>query len=126
MSGTILLFGFESLPEIAALGKAVKPLGVDVVPVAKQDYHKSLGVLAGLDTVADEPRPYQGGALGGRMLVLCGLNEKVDALLPALREAGAGPECLKAVLTEHNRRWNPVALYGELVQERQEIRRMKR
>jgi hypothetical protein len=99
---------------------------VDVVPVAKQDYHKSLGVLAGLDCAADESRPYQGGALGGRMLVLCGLNEKVDALLPALREAGAGPECLKAVLTEHNRRWNVLALHKELLREQEEMRRLKR
>ena len=126
MSGKILLFGFESLMEIAALGKAVKPFGAEVVPVAKQDYHKTLGVLAELDAEIDEVRPYLGGPLGGRMLVLCGLNEKMDELLPVLRASGAGPECLKAVLTEHNRRWNPVALYGELVQERQEIRKMKR
>jgi len=126
MDGKILLFGFESLPEIAALGKAAKPFGADVVPVAKQDYHKTLGVLAGLDPVSDESRPYLGGPLGGRMLVLCGLNEKMDALLPVLRGAGAGPECLKAVLTEHNRRWNPVALYGELVREQQEMRKLKR
>ena len=40
-------------------------------------------------------------------------------LLPALNRAGAGPECLKAVLTAHNRTWDPVKLYRELQRERQ-------
>lgn len=123
MSGKILLFGFDSLMDVMALAAAVKPFGVELVSVSKKDYHQTLGVLAGLDTATDAPRPYMGGPLGGRMLVLCGLNEKMDDLLPVLRGSGAGPECLKAVLTEHNRRWNPVALYGELVRERQAMGR---
>ena len=126
MSGKILLFGFDSLPELLALGAAVKPLDVELVPVARQDYHKTLGVLAGLDTAAEAPAPYQGGPLGGRMLVLCDLRDKLDALLPVLRQSGAGPECLKAVLTEHNRRWNALALHKELLREQEEMRRMKR
>jgi hypothetical protein len=65
--------------------------------------------------------PYAGGALGGRMLVLCQLEKQLDVLLPVLRSAGAGPECLKAVLTPHNRNWNPVRLYGELLREHKEM-----
>jgi len=30
------------------------------------------------------------------------------------------------VLTEHNRRWDPVALYGELLREQQELRGKRR
>lgn len=126
MGGKILLFGFDSLMNVLALAAAVKPFGVELVPVARRDYHSTLGVLAGLDPAAEAPLPYQGGPLGGRMLVLCGVNEKLDQLLPVLRQSGAGPECLKAVLTEHNRRWNPVALYGELLREQQELRGKKR
>ena len=123
MSGKILAVGFDSLMTILPLDAAVKPFGVELVPVERQDYNRTLGALAGLDAAAKDARPYMGGPLGGRMLVLCGVNEKLDALLPALGSAGAGPDCLKAVLTEHNRRWNPVALYGELLQERQAMRR---
>ena len=122
MSGKILMFGFDSLPEIVSLAAAVKPFGVAAVPVAKQDYSKTIGVLAGLDQPTSEPRPYAGGPLGGRMLVLCDVSGKLDDLLAALRGAGIGPECLKAVLTEHNRRWDPVALHGELLRERQELK----
>ena len=53
------------------------------------------------------------------MLVLCGLEDRLDALLPALAGAGAGPECLKAVLTPHNRSWSVLRLHRELLRERQ-------
>ena len=44
MSGKILLFGFDSLMNVLALEAAVKPFGVELVPVARRDYHKTLGV----------------------------------------------------------------------------------
>ena len=52
MSGTILLFGFDSLLNILALSAAVAPFDAEVVPVARGDYNKPMGVLAGLDTEA--------------------------------------------------------------------------
>lgn len=121
MSGKLLLFGFESLLQILALEAAVKPLGAELVPVARTDYNKTLAVLAGLDTAPGPVQPYAGGTLGGRMIVLCGLDGQLDTLLPALSKAGAGPDCLKAVLTAHNRGWNAVTLYAELLRERQAI-----
>ena len=121
MSGKLLLFGFDSLLHILAMEAARKPFGVEVVPVGRADYNKPLEVLAGLDTAGGPVQPYAGGPLGGRMLVLCGLDGKLDEILPALNRAGAGPECLKAVLTPHNREWNALVLYRELVRERQAI-----
>ena len=121
MSGKILLFGFDSLLNVLALEKAMEPFGVELVPVARTDYNKTLATLAGLDTVPGTVMPYSGGVLGGRMLVLCGLEKRLEVLLPALRQAGAGPECLKAVLTPHNRDWNAVMLYAELLREHREM-----
>lgn len=121
MNGKILLFGFDSLLNVLALEAAVKPLGVELVPVARTDYNKTLSALAGLDTVPRAVMPYAGGPLGGRMLVLCGLEKQLDELLPVLRQAGAGPDCLKAVLTPHNRSWNAIMLYGELLREHREM-----
>lgn len=117
MSGKILLFGFDSLLHVLALEKAVEPFGVELIPVAKTDYHKSLATLAGLDTAPGAAHSGVSVPLGGRMLVLCGLEKELDTLLPVLRQAGAGPECLKAVLTAENRGWNAVTLYGELLRE---------
>ena len=121
MRGTILLFGFESLLHILALESAVKPFDTELVPVGRTDYGKPLAVLAGLDAAPAPLPPYTGMPLGGRMMVLCGLEDRLDDLLPVLRQAGAGPECLKAVLTAHNRSWSPVKLYEELQRERQTL-----
>lgn len=123
MSGKILLFGFESLLHVLALEKAVEPFGVELIPVAKTDYHKSLAALVGLDTAPGTAHPGAAAPLGGRMLVLCGLERELDTLLPVLRQAGAGPDCLKAVLTQENRGWNAVALYGELLREHTKLGR---
>ena len=108
-------------------GSGKSSLAFDILfEEGKNQYLRSIGVLAGLDTASEAPLPYQGGSLGGRMLVLCDLKDKLDELLPMLRQSGAGPECLKAVLTEHNRRWNVLALHKELRREQEEMRRLKR
>ena len=119
MSGKLLLFGFEELPTILAAAAAAGPFGAEVVPVARQDYNKPLAVLAGLDDDPGTVLPFTGGPLGGRMVVFCGLEDQMDALLPALRQAGIGPDCLKAVLTPHNRAWNAMTLHQELLREHQ-------
>mgnify|MGYP000213671689 FL=1 len=119
MSGKLLLFGFEELPTILAAAAAAGPFGAEVVPVARQDYNKPLAVLAGLDDDRGTVLPFTGGPLGGRMVVFCGLEDQMDALLPALRQAGIGPDCLKAVLTPHNRAWNAMTLHQELLREHQ-------
>ena len=119
MSGKLLLFGFEELPTILAAAAAAGPYGAEAVPVARQDYNKPLAVLAGLDDDPGTLLPFAGGPLGGRMVVFCGLEDRMDALLPALRQAGIGPDCLKAVLTPINRTWNAVRLHEELLREHQ-------
>ena len=98
MSGKLLLFGFEELPAILAAAAAASPMGAEVVPVARRDYNKPLAVLAGLDDDPGTLLPFAGGPLGGRMIVFCGLEAQMDALLPALAGAGIDRECLKAVL----------------------------
>ena len=119
MSGKLLLFGFEELPTILAVAAAAGPFGAEAVPVARRDYNKPLAVLAGVDDDPGTVLPFAGGPLGGRMVVLCGLEDQMDQLLPALARAGVGRDCLKAVLTPHNRGWNAVKLYGELRREHQ-------
>ena len=121
MSGKLLLFGFDSLLNVLALEAAVGPFGAEIVPVARMDYNKTLAVLAGLDADVAPVMPYSGGPLGGRMIVFCELENRLDTLLPALRKAGAGPECLKAVLTPSNRNWSALKLYGEVQREHQAL-----
>ncbi len=119
MAGTILLFGFDDLPAVLAVSAAAEPFGAEVVSVARRDYGRPVAALAGLE--GGSGAPYAGGPLGGRMMVLCGLEDRLPALLPALAGAGAGPECLKAVLTDRNRGWSALRLFQELSRERRAL-----
>lgn len=115
----VLLFGFEDLRSILAVRSALEPFDAELIPVAKTDCGKTLSELAGLEEVPPlDDAPPVSGAIPSRMAVLCGLDEELDALLPALAAAGAGETCLKAVLTRHNRTWSATRLYMELARER--------
>ena len=120
----VLLFGFEDLRSILDIKSVLERFGAELIPVAKGDYGKTLSVLAGLEEATpmddDASAPPVSG-IPGRMAVLCGLDSKLDALLAALSDAGAGPSCLKAVLTPHNRAWSAARLYMELSRERAAI-----
>ena len=116
MKETLLLFGFDTLPEILPVHGAMAPFGVEVVAVPRRDYLLPLEKL-----LAGEHGVYAGGPLGGRMAVLCNIAQR-DAVLDALRAAGVGTDCLKAILTAHNRKWSAVQLYGELQRERESFR----
>ena len=123
MSGKLLMFEFNSLPAALTVDRAVAPFGVEVVPVARKNYNKPLeDLIDEWSEVYDEdaePNDYIGGPLGGRMMVLCELGDQIDDVLAALRAAGVGPDCLKAVLTPHNRAWDAAKLYAELRREHQ-------
>ena len=123
MKRCILLYGFDTLPEIMAVSQVVVPFGAEIVPVGRNGWGKSLGVLAGMDREEEASPIPAGGAGMGRMLVFCGLDKELDKLLAALRQADLGQNCLKAVLTSHNRGWNGITLYGELLREHRELQR---
>lgn len=117
---TILLYGFDDLPSVLAVQAAVGPFLAEVKAVWKEDYQKPIGVLAGLKKDTGIPGSFA-GSLGGRMMIFCGLDDQVDELLSALRQAGIGPDCYKAVLTKHNQEWDGLHLFSELEQERRTI-----
>ena len=99
----VLLFGFETLPEILTVAGIVQQFGGEAVPVAKEGCGLTLEALAQGKTGRESGVP-----IGGKMLGFCGL-------LAALRQAGV--VCLKAVLTPDNRSWTPGRLYRELQRE---------
>lgn len=115
----LLLFGFEDLPTILALEAAVHPFGAELVSVPRNSYGQTLASLAEKGPL---PNGTGGAPLIQRMLVLCGLEADLDALLPALASAGAGSACLKAILTRHNRNWNAFKLLEELQKERRALK----
>ena len=94
----VLLFGFETLPEILTVAGIVQQFGGEAVPVAKESCGLTLEALAQGKTGRESGVP-----IGGKMLVFCGLERELDGL--------------KAVLTPDNRSWTPGRLYRELQRE---------
>ena len=120
--GTILLYGYEDLPSILAIGAAAGPFQAEVLPVHAGDYLKPIGALVGRD-VPGRAKPYTGGILGNKLMVFCDLDEALNDLMAALREAGVTPEVYKAVLTDHNQGWDVLTLMGELKRERESFQK---
>ena len=126
MSGKVLIFEFNKLLTALEVHRALEPMEVEVAPVPRKHYNKTLeDILDPWSEIYDddaEPDDYTGDPLGGQMAVLCDVNDKLDEVLSALRNAGVGADCLKAVLTETNAGWTPVELYQELCRERDAFR----
>ena len=59
-------------------------------------------------------------------MIFSDMDAQVDEILPALRRAGIGPECYKAVLTAWNQEWDGIALFAELQKERRAIEEQQR
>ncbi len=111
---------------------ALKP-----VTVSRSDYNKpiedvlediknikgSVGEVSSASETADagllESTTGSADAFTDEMLVLCGFNSKLlDIFLKEYKKRHIEPVALKAVLTEHNRRWTSEELYAELCRER--------
>lgn len=118
MEKQLLLFGFDTLPAILAVRCAAEKLGAEVVSVGRGDYETPLEELLGGKAGADSSASFP---LGGKMILLCGLENRVEEVLEALAAAGVGRDCLKAVLTPHNRRWTARHLYHELQREKRQM-----
>ena len=114
--GVILLYGFDQLNDILAVKSAADPFHAEVRPVWRDDYRKPVGSLVGRTTRQARDGTFQ-GKLGGRMMVLYDMEGQLDALLPALRRVGIGPECYKAVLTAYNQEWDGISLFAQLQKE---------
>lgn len=120
-----MLYGFEELNDILTVKAAVEPMGVEVTPVFRDGWRTPVGTLAGRETRPGREGVFS-GKLGGRMMVFCDLDDRLDALLAALRQTGVGPACYKAVLTKWNQEWDGIALFAELQRERREIEERKK
>lgn len=118
--GTILLYGFEELNDILTVKAAAGPFQAEVRPIWRDGWRTPIGALVGRKTRPAREGVFS-GSLGGRMMVFCDMDGQMDDLLPALRRAGIGPECYKAVLTAWNQEWNGIALFVELQKERRQL-----
>ena len=119
---TILLYHITGIKE-AQIRLLSGGQRISVRPVLDSELHIPLGALAGRPT----PLTQKGeGTFTEEMLVLVDFAEvALDQFLQTYRQSGIAPVSLKAVLTPHNQGWDSVALYRELVRERDEFLRKR-
>ncbi|MDO4672811.1 MAG: DUF3783 domain-containing protein [Porphyromonadaceae bacterium] len=116
---------FQDEERLRKIKLAAIPLKLRMVQVKKEDYLQSVGYLAGLKGMGENPVKYEGEALGQEMMVFAGLSsQKLNEMLKALRKAGVRVD-YKAILTDTNCTWTVPELYKELASEHESMQKLK-
>ena len=116
--GQIILTFQLSKEKDSAVQDICRKLGIQKIDIAQKDYSQKLGYLANVKGFSRENKVYSGPVLPAEMLVFSAMNsEQVDAFLAAYKTTALAPIGLKAVVTEHNIFWTPVALFSEHMRE---------
>ena len=103
---TVLFINFQDKDKLRKVKYAMIPLKMRMVQVKKEAYSQTIGYLAGLKEMEENPEKYAGEELDQEMMIFAGLsNQRLDELLKAMRKAGVRVP-YKAILTETNCTWN--------------------
>lgn len=130
---TVLLYNIPSGSlECLRVRSALSEMPINLKEVRPEDMARNLGELADPVVPGGESIPSQSAAPGPEdfsesVLIFCGFNQdRLKLALSHLKEAGANPSCLKAVMTPTNRDWRFCDLVKELVREREAFLQMRR
>lgn len=114
----VLLYNLEKTEK----GKKVKfiliRMGIHIKNIAKEEYLKPIGTLAGIPDTEMISDLYVGDGFNEEMLVMKGFTEQqLNQFLTSLRKEKVEKIDLKAVITSTNQTWNSLQLYEELKKE---------
>lgn len=125
MKETVLFVNFQDEERLRKIKFAAMPLKLRFVQVKEEDYLQSIGYLAGLKELEENPKKYEGEPLEQEMMVFAGLSsQKLDEVLKVLRKVGVRVD-YKAILTETNCTWTVPELYKELVSEHESMKKLR-
>lgn len=121
MKPTILLFNITDKTKYANILKAAMPLKVRIKKVDREDYLQPIGYLAGKKEIDSVSEKYEGSEFDDEMLLISDFTDTMlNQLLNTLRKSAVRIN-FKAVLTETNKKWNPIQLYEELGKEHEQL-----
>ena len=121
--GELLLFNIQDPEKKTAIRLTALRLGLRYREILPERQGETLEVL--LSGKAANPAQPEGEAFADELLLMHALSQaEFHELLDTLRSEGQSVR-LKAVVTEHNRKWTAQRLYRELCAEEQAMQRWK-
>ena len=121
MKPTVLLYNFTDSKRKMKVQQALMPLGFRLKAVKKEEYGLPVGTLVGIKELDNEEAITDSSDnmdFSDEMAVMAGFTStQIDAFIYSLRKKGIGRIDYKAVLTQHNMKWNSVKLYHEIKRE---------
>ena len=121
--GELLLFNIRDPEKKTAIRLTALRLGLSCREIPTERQGETLEALLSGDA-ADLPQPEREGFADELMLMHALAQEEFHELLDTLRREGQSIR-LKAVVTEHNRKWTAHRLHRELCAEEQAMQRWK-
>ena len=123
-SPQVLLYNLKQDIRTQKLRQYLNTMGAEFRTVTAAEYLHPLGFLFGLPDFEKNPQFNLGGNFSEEMMVLYNFSsEQLDSLLAFFRENKLPSVPLKAVLTPINQHWSSLALYQELVKEREAMKK---
>ena len=121
--GELLLFNIQDPEKKTAIRLTALRLGLRCREILPERQGETLEAL--LTGAAANPAQQEGEAFADELLLMHGLGQaEFHELLDTLRREGQSIR-LKAVVTEHNRKWTARRLHRELCAEEQAMQRWK-
>lgn len=117
----VLLYDVMSSEETNKISTICKAMDITLKVIEPSEYKVPIGFLS--YGTEDQIQDYLVDSISVStferpMLVLAGFtNDRIRTFLDAMRNQGASPIALKAVLTEYNAVWDSISLYEELKKE---------
>jgi len=123
-SPQVLLYNLKHDIRTQKLRQYLNTIGAEFRTITAAEYLHPLGFLFGLPGFEKNPQFNLSGNFSEEMMILYNFSsEQLDSLLAFFRENKLPSVALKAVLTPINQHWSSLALYQELVKEREAMKK---
>jgi len=116
---TVLMYGFTDPQRARELQYVMVQMGIRVKTIHDDQLGQTVGFLAGVKDMEENPAPEQYPPLNEEVIVMHNftINKRIDLMLTNIKKRGLEGIPLKCVLTSTNKKWTFYDLAKELEQE---------
>ncbi len=116
---TVLMYGFTDPQRTRELQYIMVQMGIRVKMIRDDQLGQTVGFLAGIKGMEENPNPESYPPLNEEVLVMYNfsLDQRIDLMLTNIKQRGLEGIPLKCVLTSTNRKWTFYDLAKELERE---------